>query len=380
VATMAAEERRAEVDRKIERVAALARDSGLAGIVVTTQHNFAWLTGGRTNRIDASREVGTASLLVSAHGRRIVLASTIEAPRTAEETVAGLGFDLVEFPWTEDRADPSHMFRLAEQAIGGGALGADTATPHAKPVEGALAKLRATLDRDELSRYRKLGDVVGRTLGELVRSTLPGASERDVARAVAAAFLTLDIRPVVLLVAADRRIAAYRHPTPTNVQWTRRLLVAVCAEYEGLIVGASRIVSTRPDEDLQKRTRATAQVCAALLESTKTGATGADLFAAAASTYAAAGYPGEERLHHQGGAIAYRSREWVAHPRSSDVVTPIQAFAWNPTVTGTKIEETCVVHEDDRLEIVTSSPGWPVIEVGVRGQRLFLPDVFVLGA
>jgi antitoxin VapB len=374
------EERRAEVDRKVERTAALARESGLAGIVITTQHNFAWLTAGRSNRIDGSREVGTASLLVSAHGRRIVLASTIEAPRTSEETVAGLGFELVEYPWTEERADAGHMFKVAEHAIGAGPLGADTATPYAKPVEGALAKLRATLDPGELPRYRELGDVVGRTLGELVRSTLPGASERDVARAVAGAFVSIDVRPLVLLVAADRRIASYRHPTPTDLRWKNRLLVAVCAEHEGLIVGASRLVSTRPDEDFQKRTRATAQVCAALLETTKKGATGAELFAAAASAYAATGYPGEERLHHQGGAIAYRSREWVAHPRSADVVTPTQAFAWNPTVTGTKIEETCLLHEDDRMEMVTASAGWPTIPVNVRGQRLFLPDVFVLGA
>ena len=104
------EDRRGEVDRKVERTAALAREAGLAGIIITTQHNFAWLTAGRTNRIDASREVGTASLLVSAHGRRIVLASTIEAPRTAEETAAGLGFELVEYPWTEERADAGHLF------------------------------------------------------------------------------------------------------------------------------------------------------------------------------------------------------------------------------------------------------------------------------
>ena len=374
-----ADDRRAEVDRKVERTAALAREAGLAGIVITTQHNFAWLTAGRSNRIDASREVGTASLLISAHGRRIVLASTIEAPRTAEETVAGLGFEPIEYPWTEERADAGHMYKVAEHAVGAGPLGADTQTTHARHVEGSLAKLRATFDPGELPRYRNLGDVVGRTLGELVKSTLPGASEREVARAVAAAFVSIDVRPVVLLVAADRRIASYRHPTPTDLRWKNRLLVAVCAEHDGLIVGASRLVSTRPDEDLQKRTRATAQVCAALLEHTKAGATGADLFAAAASAYAAAGYPGEERLHHQGGAIAYRAREWVAHPRSSDVVTPTQAFAWNPTVTGTKIEETWVLHDDDRLEVVTATPGWPTIPVTVRGQRLFLPDVFVLG-
>lgn len=376
---MVTEDRRAEVDRKVERAAALARAEGLAGIVITTQHNFAWLTAGRSNRIDASRETGTASLLVSADGRRFALASTIEAPRTAEETVAGLGFELVEYPWTDERADPAHLFRVAEHAIGAGPLGADTQTPHARHMEASLAKLRAIFDPQELKRYRTLGDVVGRTLGDLVRSTLPGATEHDVARAMAAALLTLDIRPVVLLVAADRRIASYRHPTPTDLRWKHRLLVAVCAECNGLIVGASRVLSTRPDDDLQKRTRATAHVYAALLETTRAGASGAQLFEAAAAAYAAAGFPGEERLHHQGGAIAYRAREWVAHPQSTDLVGAPQAFAWNPTITGTKVEETSVLLEDDRLEIVTASPGWPSIEISVRGQRLLVPDVFVLG-
>ena len=120
-------------------------------------------------------------------------------------------------------------------------------------------------------------------------------------------------------------------------------------------------------------------MCAALLEATRAGATGAALFEAAADAYSTCGYPGEEQLHHQGGAIGYRARDWVAHPRSDEIVTPAQAFAWNPTVTGTKIEETCVLHEDDRLEIVTASPGWPSIPVDVRGQRVFLPDVYVLG-
>lgn len=370
---------RAEVDRKAARLAALARDAGVGGIVLSTQHNFTWLTGGRINRVDASRELGVSSLLVTADERRFVLASAIESPRMTQEALAGLDFDLLEFPWTDERADPSLPFTLARRAAGADAIAADTGAGGAQPIEARIARVRSTLDAAEVPRYRRLAAACGRAIGEIARTASPGTSERDVARAVAAALLPLDIRPVVLLIAGDDRIARYRHPVPTDLRWTRRLLIACCAEHEGLIVAQSRIVSTRRDDDLMKRTRATADVFGALLEATVTGARGSALFAAAAAAYERAGFPGEERLHHQGGAIAYRAREWVAHPRSDEIVQPTQAFAWNPTIAGTKVEETCVLHEDDRLELVTASPDWPAVPVTVRGQRLDVPDVLVLG-
>ena len=60
----------------------------------------------------------------------------------------------------------------------------------------------------------------------------------------------------------------------------------------------------------------------------------------AAKAYAEKGFADEIDLHHQGGAAGYRTREWVAHPNANDVVRNDQAFAWNPSITGTKVEET----------------------------------------
>jgi len=59
-----------EIEEKVERLARLAAARGLGGILLNTQPNFAWLTGGRSNQVDGSRENGSGSLLVSARGMR----------------------------------------------------------------------------------------------------------------------------------------------------------------------------------------------------------------------------------------------------------------------------------------------------------------------
>ncbi len=365
-----------EVARKVDRVASLAREQQCTGIVLASQHNFAWLTAGRSNRIDATRETGSGILLVTADGRAFALASTIESPRMREETVAGLPFEVLEFPWTAERADATLPFQLAAR-VAGGDLATDIVTPAARNVEAHLSRLRATLVDEEIPRYRAFGADAGRALGELLRSIEHGLTELEIARRVASRMHEIGAYPNVLLVAADNRIAKYRHPVPTATPWHRRLLVACCPEREGQIVALSRVIAAGvADDDLRRRTRATGRVFGALLEATVAGATGAEMFAAAAKAYADNGYPNEELLHHQGGVIAARSREWVAHPASDAVARPPQAYAWNPTVTGTKVEETVLLHEDNRLEVLTTSPGWPSFEITVRGQSIKVPDVF----
>lgn len=368
-----------EVEQKVERLSLFARANGLAGIVLAAQHDFAWLSAGRSNRIDATRETGSGALLVTAGGGRFALANTIESPRMRDETIAGLGFEVLEYPWTDERADATLPFRLAQRVAGGGLLGADVATPAAQNVESRIARLRATLVPAEIPRYLAFGAEIGAAVGQLMRELTPGMTELDVARRVTSTVLRLGAYPNVLLVAADRRIASYRHPVPTALPWRQRLLVACCPEREGHVVAISRLVAAgEADADFRARTHATARVFGALLGATVAGATGAQLFAAAAKAYADNGFPNEELLHHQGGVIACRSREWVAHPASDMAVEPPQAFAWNPTVTGTKVEETMLLHEDNRLEVVTASPGWPSVTVNVRGQAIAVPDVLVV--
>ena len=155
-------------------------------------------------------------------------------------------------------------------------------------------------------------------------------------------------------------------------------MVVACAQRGGLVVSLTRIVSAGPvSDELRHRTRATAGVMGRLLAATRSGATGRQLYDEAARAYAEAGFPGEQRKHHQGGACGYRTRDWVAHPASDDVVDAPQAFAWNPSITGTKVEETAIAHgDDDAVEVITSSPGWPAITVDAGGVTVEMPDVW----
>ena len=51
------------------------------------------------------------------------------------------------------------------------------------------------------------------------------------------------------------------------------------------------------------------------------------------------------RLHHQGGPTGYASREVIATPHTAVPIEVGQAFAWNPSITGAKSEETFVLTE-----------------------------------
>jgi antitoxin VapB len=293
--------------------------------------------------------------------------------RLLNEELAGEDFEPVEFGWEEEKASSTFVAELAQSLLNETApLGSDST------LEGAIARCRYELTSAEIERFRRLGRDAGEALGNLMRSLSAGETEREVARNASDALASRGIHAVVNLVAADERIERYRHPVPTHKSWKRTLMVVVCARRGGLIASLTRIVSAGPPSyELKRRTEAAANVFAQLLSHTKANATGAELYEVAAREYARQGFEGEEHLHHQGGAAGYRTRDWVAHPLSEERVQLHQAFAWNPSITGTKIEETALLSEDG-IEAITVTPGWPQISVQVEGREYLSPDVLPL--
>jgi len=369
-----------EIEIKTERLQKTLLYEKLAGVLINSQHNFAWLTGGRGNGIDLSKENGACFLLVRDDGKRFILANNIEMPRFLTEEISAADFEPVEYAWQDEKSSGDFVIEKAKSLLNGNKNLASDLVLHneIRPLENLISRCRYSLTETEIERYRKLGEDAGRAIGSVIQIIKPGETEIEIARKARNELAKFNINSVVTLIGADARIERFRHPVPTENRWKKVLLIVVCAKREGLIASLSRIVCVGaiPDE-LRCKTEAAAFIFAKMLDATKAATVGAEIYKITANAYAEKGCADEVNLHHQGGASGYKTREWVIHPASGETVFPNQAFAWNPSITGTKAEETALVLGNE-IEIITATPGFPQISVEIKGKKYHAPGILNL--
>ena len=325
-------------DRR-QRLLGSANQLGVEAVLLGHPANFAWYTGGADNRVDHSQPVGAAVVLVTPEAEYVVT-DNIEAPRMRGEETPG--FEVVEHQWYED---PASLYR---ELAGGAPLGTDFPLEGASDVTEGVAPLRYVLDADAIELYRRAGTETTAAMAEAAGSISRGTTEHEVAANLVAACRRRGLTTPVVLAAADERIADYRHPIPRGASVERRVMLVVCAELGGLYVSLTRIAHLEePDEDFLRRQGACEQILHRMREeATRPGRALADVFEDCKGFYAEAGFPDEWRLHHQGGMAGYAAREIIASPETRQKVRAGQAFAWNPSITGAKAEETFVLTEN----------------------------------
>lgn len=355
----------AEIETKLDRVAALLDRNGASALALSRHGNIAWITGGQVEaRVAQGSETAVCQLVLTRDGRKYYLAPNNEAARLADEEFAGLasarlGYEPVIYPWHEGPGD-----RLRALA-GGGALCADTVIPDAKTVD--LMGLRSSLLPGEMERLRILGRETAAATVEVLKDLTPGTTEQDMAGRVSEALWKRGIAPTVLLMGTDERIFKYKHAVARAGVLDRYGMLNLCARRWGLVVSITRFVHFgAPDAELVKAFEAAARIHAALLHATQDRAASSEIFAVARRTYAEAGAADEIEKHHQGGACGYAERDWVIKPQGTERVTAPQAFAYNPSLRGAKAEDT-VVLADGKIEVVTTTPELPVLECVVDG-------------
>lgn len=321
-----------------ERLRELLERHDLDAIVLRRPQNFAWYTGGADTRVDHASPDGVADLVLTRNAECVVT-SVIEAPRMRAEQTPGL--DVVEYAWERG---PEQALRTA---TGGGRIGADVALPGAADVTQEVAMLRRTLDPDAIEQLRGVGRDTIAALAEAAATVVAGMNELELAAEIAAACRRRGLNSPVLLAAADDRIATHRHALPFGATIERRAMLVVSAERGGLYANLTRFVELQePEPQLAQRIAAAAEILERMrLEATRPGMTLAEAFAACGGFYRDAGFPDEINLHHQGGLTGYASREVIATPATDHVIAVDQAFAWNPSITGAKAEETFVLAE-----------------------------------
>lgn len=317
------------------RVAAIRRlidQRGAPGAILTTRRNFAWATVGGENHVVLSGDQGVAGLLVTP-STATVLTAVNEAARIGEEELEGLPLVVEAVPWHEGEA-----MDHAARGIAAGVPLTDA------DLEDDLLELRCILADAEAERLAWLAGRAVAAVTAAIQSVAPGVSEHEVAAVAAGRLAVEGIRSPVLLAAADDRIDRYRHPLPTARRVERRLMLVVVAEQWGLHAAVTRFAELEdPEPDLGRRLAAVADIHAAMIAATTPGRTLGQVLEATCAAYAHAGYPDEWRLHHQGGIIGYQGRERIAVPGDRTVIREGMAFAWNPSITGAKAEETILL-------------------------------------
>ena len=332
---MTPDARRELVEQRLDAVRHLVGERGAGGALLRDRKNFAWATVGGESHVVLASEQGVAALLVTASDVR-VLTAVNEAARIRDEELSGLPVEVEALPWHDGGA-----VDVAAERIAGGWL-----LPDAE-LEGGLLPMRCVLSAPEVERMAALAGSAVDAVGAALSGALAGMTEHEVAAVATAQLASEGIRTPVVLAAADDRIDRYRHPLPSARRVEHRLMLVTVAERWGLHAAVTRFAELRePDAELRRRIEAVDRVHAAMVEATRPGATLGDVFAVTRAAYASVGHADEWTLHHQGGVIGYQGRERIAIPDDPTIIREGMAFAWNPSITGAKAEETMVVEAD----------------------------------
>ncbi|NSW89679.1 MAG: aminopeptidase P family N-terminal domain-containing protein [Firmicutes bacterium] len=351
--------------RKVEKVRKLASDKELDGIVVSSLPNFSWLTGGR-GFVGLASETSCASIAIT-RDRILLIANNIEAGRLHDEELGGLSFDDAIYNWYDD----IDIRELALQTLGIRNAAVDT------ELAGEFRSMRSTLDDVEIFRYKALGYEAANAVEDVCFLVRQGTTEYEIAGEVGKRLWSLGIEPITILVGSDWRLFKYRHPLPTSKSLDKYLMIAVCARRQGLYASLTRFVhfGKLPD-DIKVKHSAVTKTDAAFILSTRPEMAVSDVFKLALEEYRRTGYADEWKLHHQGGLTGYMAREYRGTEKCLEIVKANQAFAWNPSISGTKSEDTIIVMEDEN-QILTYTGEYPYIEVVYEGKELKRPDILI---
>jgi Xaa-Pro aminopeptidase len=368
-----------EVSEKKVRLQRLMEDNGFDAVVLTRRHNFSWATGGSDNHVRHSSEFGVATLVFFRDGRRVVLTSNIEAPRIGDEELGGLGFEMRSVRWYK----PEERAAALAELLNGARVASDDGTPNSRDIEPFMPPLRMRLTAHETEKYRWLGKQAGLGIAETCKKVKKGMTEEEVAGILFAECSKRGAKPTVMLIAADDRISRYRHPIPTTTKVKNAVMVVLCARRWGLVCSATRLVrfGAMPPE-LKRRHEACVHIDATMMSATMPGVAWAEVFRKAQADYASQGFPDEWQNHHQGGPTGYIEREFTATPGTAPELKAEagNAVAWNPSIAGTKSEDTMLVTARGP-EIITASPGWPMLAVTLDNRKTIRrPNWLVKGA
>ncbi len=365
-------DRRADIEMKQERVAALLRQTEQEGLLLLNQENIAWLTAGAGSRgiIDPAAE----PVIFCTPEYRWLICSNVDSQRFFDEELDELGFQLKEWPW--------HWGR--EQFLADLCLNRRVACDRLPGVDGnfaivdeTLQKLRRSLTVYEQACLLALGQLVSHGLEAACRTMSRNDTEREVAGQLAHRLMHRGVVPVHIGVAADGRSAVYRRQGFTQTPIEKYAVLTATARKYGLHATASRTVCfSEVPEELKQAENAVCRVSASYLASTWPDAVPREVLLAGRRIYMLSKFEHEWLLSPQGHVTGRAAVEMQFTPQTGDLMEAGWAVTWNASAGPACSCDTYLV-TDKGPKPMTPTEVWPLKRIRIQGAECIRPDILV---
>ncbi len=360
-----------ELRTKLSRVRDIMAKRGLDAVYIKRQDNFAWLTCGGRNYVGCG-DMGNCGLLVTAD-KKYAVSNNIERPRMIDENfIEDLGFEYRSFTWHEGFMEG----RILSELVPSGKIGYDYGTTC--NVGDDVKDKRMDLVQAEIDRYVGIGRDASEAIESAAKRIRKGMTEYQIAAMVIAEMEDRGLEELSCMVAADERIYKYRHPLPTDRALEKRVQLGGNFRRNGLVICLTRYVSLgKLSEELERQMQANQLIDCTLIAASEPGRPFCDALAEGKAKYEELGYGDEFNKHHQGGPIGYAGRDYRVDFSVKGLIKDHQGFCWNPSITGTKSEDTYVCSKGQRLAI-TRPVLFPSTIVKAGGFEFERPATLVL--
>lgn len=363
--------RNEELSIKLGRVREVLAKRSLDGIYLKRQDNFAWLSCGGRNYVGAG-DMGNAGLLVTAD-KTFAVSNNIERPRMiAENFLEDMGFEYHSFTWHDGASEA----KILSQLVPSGKIGYDYGLEN--NVANNIKAFRMDLTQAEIDRYDKIGLDASEAIESAGKAIRKGMSEYEISAMIIKNMEERGLEKLSCMVAADQRIFNFRHPLPTTAQVENRVQFGGNFRRDGLVICLTRYASFGPlSEEIKKQMNANQIIDCTLIAASEPGTVFSDALKKGQAKYAELGYADEFNKHHQGGPIGYAGRDYRVDFSTSDTVKAHQGLCWNPSITGTKSEDTYITCAGKRIA-VTRPVLFDSVTLNVDGYEFVRPETIIL--
>ncbi|MGB0579655.1 MAG: M24 family metallopeptidase [Limisphaerales bacterium] len=348
---------KAELKRKLRKVRGVLAANEAEAALFGLGANFSWLSCGGEANVPIATDRSFGHFLVT-DDEIFLLANRIEMPRLQAEVVNGLGATPLEYDWF----DNSGLKKL-KKVVNPRKVLSDCGDFGTRNRADLFHPLHHSLGTEEVTRFKSLGRVAEKAMRETCLELKPGMTEFQIAGLLSENVMAQQATAVVMLIGADERAYKFRHPKPTHKKLKRQVMVVLSARRNGLIVSTTRMVHFGAiPRELREKHDAVCVVDSAFHLNTRVGTPIREVFRRGVDTYREMGFADEWHRHHQGGPSGYQGRNLIASPTVSGVVLDNQPFAWNPTIAGTKSEDSILATKDGPV-VITAPKKWPLVKV-----------------